>query len=215
MTTYRFIILFFFIVSIACVHQDRDRSAYRIDHSQNNENPKISLGGHEEEFRAKAHQEYENLIKTKKRLYGLGRIQMGCNRKETNYISAFLFGPIDASDGYVDSDSYTYCAEHRFTNWLRMNWTCPNEETSFVKTKTTQVLKKSVGNISLLSDEGVVLQMLLLSVDQNFDSMDAVPDVAYERAKRLRFDLNQDFLIIERNDLSRTILLTEKMCQRD
>lgn len=208
-----FLILIFPCIFLSCAHRSDNRDEYRADIGRIRNNAGQSLVGYEEEFKAKAHSEHQTISNTKKSLYGLNRIQLGCQRKEANYVGAVLFGAIDAADGQVNLDDYTYCAEYNFTNWLKLNWSCPGEETSFIKTKITQVLKKSGGVILLLNDEGVVLQKILILVDQNYDSMDSVPDKVYEKAKRLRVELNQDYLVIERNNWSRAVVLTEKMCQ--
>lgn len=119
----KFLILAFFIF-LSCAHHSDDRSAYQTDIRSIQNNAKQSLVDYEDGFKEKAYREHQNISNTKKSMYGLNRIQLGCQRNETNYVSAFLFGVIDASDGRVDFDNYTYCAEYNFTNWLRLNWTC-------------------------------------------------------------------------------------------
>lgn len=199
----------------SCIHQDADRSAYQVDLERFRGSAKTSLAGNEEEFRNKAQSERDSLNHIKQSLYGLNRIQLECYKKEMNYIGAFLYGPIDAADGNINLDNYMYCSQYGFSNLIRLSWSCPSEETSFIKTKTLNILKESSGIILLLDDEGVVLQKILIFVDQNSESMYSVADKVYEKVKRLRVELNNDFILIERNDWSRTIVLTDKMCQTD
>lgn len=198
-----------FLMSAGCGHMSEDRTTFQVDLGKMRNNAKSSLAGDEEAFRAKVKLEDDKIAAAKKNSpYGLIRIELSCQKSETNVPAIVLASALGTNPR---SDSYIDCKKYGYSNWLKLSWSCKSEHTSFVKSKTSYALK-SGAKFLLLDNLGRTLNTMNLTVNSSYESFDPVSDETFSNVKRLQVLTGETTFLVEKSEWAQTIMLPDELC---
>jgi hypothetical protein len=160
----------------------------------------------------KSGQESKELELKKRNFFGITRIETGCWSTSNAYHKKTLSGGDSKRNQRDPFERDASCASNARSNWLRLNWVCPDESTSFVKAETNKIFKSFTGTISMLDSEGESLQKIPIITDEEVITSVSVTNDVYDKAKRMRIDFRNKVIVIERDNWPKPIVLTKKMC---